>query len=177
MFEIERLINKKEIRELGVETYLPHYSHLWYSPEGIEWYMEYCFGEEALTADLANPDVLYFTVKVEGEKLGFLKLVNHKAPFENQPKESFLYLEKIYFLKKATGLGLGQKTMAWVDEQARQWGITNVWLMAMDSSEKAIKSYEKAGFVQIATTRLDDEVFYRLRTELRGMVVLQKELL
>ena len=67
--------------------------------------------------------------------------------------------------------------MAWVDEQARQWGITNVWLMAMDSSEKAIKSYEKAGFVQIATTRLDDEVFYRLRTELRGMVVLQKELL
>lgn len=175
-FDIQQLNDFEAIRDLGSRTYFPHYTHLWYDTQGIEWYMERCFGDNALKADFENPHLLYFAVRLNGENVGFLKLVKHKTPFENQPKESFLYLEKIYFLKEATGLGLGQKAMAWVDEQARQWGINKVWLMAMDSSLKTIQSYEKAGFVKIATTRLDDEVFCRLRAELRGMVVLQKEL-
>lgn len=175
-FEIQQLRDFENIQDLGSRTYFPHYTYLWYDTQGIEWYMERCFGDNALKADFENPDLLYFAVRLNGKNVGFLKLVKHKTPLENQPKESFLYLEKIYFLKEATGLGLGQKAMAWVDEQARQWGINKVWLMAMDSSLKTIQSYEKAGFVKIATTRLDDEVFCRLRAELRGMVVLQKVL-
>jgi len=176
-FDIQLLTEPHVIRDLGIRTYLPHYPHLWYTKEGIDWYMERCFGEQALSADFANPNLSYYSVLLKGEKVGLIKLVKNKSPFENQPKGAFLFLEKIYFLKEATGLGLGQKAMAWVDEQARQWGFSKVWLMAMDSSLKTIQSYEKAGFVKMATTRLDDEAFCRLRAELRGMVILQKELL
>ena len=68
------------------------------------------------------------------------------------------------------------KTMNWVFEQARLQGHEYVWLMAMDSSTKAIESYQKAGFELIGQTRLDDEEFCRLKTELRGMVILKKDL-
>ena len=104
-----------------------------------------------------------------------MKLVKGKTP-DGFTLEKALYLEKIYFLKEFTGLGLGQKTIAWVFEQARNSSIKMVWLMAMDSSHKAITSYEKAGFQQIGTTQLDDKEFQLMKPEYRGMVILKKDL-
>ncbi|MFN8345768.1 MAG: GNAT family N-acetyltransferase [Spirosomataceae bacterium] len=173
-FAIHPLNDIDKISELGRQTYLPHYPHLWYDG-GVEWYMKKCFSSQQLEVDLANPFLSYYAICVEGKEAGLLKLVKYKAPFDLTP-QTFLYLEKIYFLKEFTGLGLGQKTIAWVAEQARLWGMTDIWLMAMDSSHKAIASYEKAGFERIGRTRLDDEEFKLLKPELRGMVVLQKPL-
>ncbi|MEI7583293.1 MAG: GNAT family N-acetyltransferase [Runella sp.] len=164
----------QKINQLGCQTYLPHYPHLWYEG-GVEWYLNKCFNDRQLELDLANPLLSYYAIGWEGHEVGLLKLVRNKAPFGLNPDTS-LYLEKIYFLKEFTGLGLGQKTMNWVFEQAQNSAIKTVWLMAMDTSHKAISSYEKAGFQQMGTTRLDDEEFQRMKPEFRGMVILKKDL-
>lgn len=173
-FEVKPLNNTQKINFLGCQTYLPHYPHLWYEG-GVEWYLNKCFNEQQIEFDLANTFVAYYAICLDGQEVGLLKLVRNKAPLGLDPQTS-LYLEKIYFLKEFTGLGLGQKTIAWVFEQARNLGIKMVWLMAMDSSHKAITSYEKAGFQQIGTTQLDDKEFQLMKPEYRGMVILKKDL-
>jgi len=45
-----------------------------------------------------------------------------------------------------------------------------VWLMAMDTSEKPIAAYERAGFSQHSRTRLDFEM---MKEEYRGMIVMK----
>ena len=141
----------------------------------MEWYLNKCFSDRQLEMDLANPSLSYYAICLDGREVGLLKLVRNKAPFGLNPATS-LYLEKIYFLKEFTGLGLGQKTISQVFEQARNSEIKTVWLMAMDSSHKTIASYEKAGFHRIGTTRLDDEEFQLMKPEFRGMVILKKDL-
>jgi ribosomal protein S18 acetylase RimI-like enzyme len=173
-FEIKALSSIQEINYLGCQTYLPHYPHLWYQG-GVEWYLNKCFNDRQIELDLSNPFLSYYAILSDGQEVGLLKLVRNKAPLGLNPNTS-LYLEKIYFLKEFTGLGLGQKTIHWVFEQAKNSEIQTVWLMAMDSSHKAIASYEKAGFQQIGTTRLDDEEFQLMKPEFRGMVILKKDL-
>lgn len=173
-FEVKPLNNIPKINFLGCQTYLPHYPHLWYEG-GVEWYLNKCFNEQQIEFDLANTFVAYYAICLDGQEVGLLKLVRNKAPLGLDPQTS-LYLEKIYFLREFTGLGLGQKTIAWVFEQARNLSIKMVWLMAMDSSHKAITSYEKAGFQQIGTTQLDDKEFQLMKPEYRGMVILKKDL-
>lgn len=174
VFEIKTLNSAQKINFLGCQTYLPHYPHLWYEG-GVEWYLNKCFNDRQLEMDLANPSLTYYAICLDSQEVGLLKLVRNKSPFDMNLDTS-LYLEKIYFLKEFTGLGLGQKTIAWVVEQALNSGIKMVWLMAMDSSHKAIASYEKAGFQQIGTTQLDDEEFQLMKPEFRGMVILKKDL-
>lgn len=174
LLEIIPIHTIEKINYLGCQTYLPHYPHLW-EEGGVEWYLDKCFNDRQLEMDLANPSLSYYAICLDGQEVGLLKLVRNKAPFGLNPDVS-LYLEKIYFLKEFTGQGLGQKTIAWVFEQAHHCSITTVWLMAMDSSHKAIASYEKAGFQQIGTTRLDDEEFQLMKPEFRGMVILKKDL-
>ncbi len=173
VFEVLPLTDIARIQFLGHQTYLPHYPHLWYDAEGINWYLHKCFNETQIATDLADASVAYYVIRVNAQDAGLLKLVKNKAPLDWDAQKC-LYLEKIYFLKPFTGLGLGQKTMQWVDGQARRWQLEKIWLMAMDSSQKAINSYEKAGFSVVATTRLDDREFCRLKSELRGMVIFGK---
>jgi GNAT superfamily N-acetyltransferase len=174
IFEVISIRNIQKINQLGCQTYLPHYPHLWYGG-GVEWYLNKCFNEQQLDLDLTNPSLSYYAICVDGQEVGLLKLVKNKAPLGLNPDTS-LYLEKIYFLKEFTGLGLGQTTMNWVFEQALNSGIKTVWLMAMDTSHKAIAGYAKAGFHQIGTTRLDEEEFQLMKPEFRGMVILKKDL-
>lgn len=174
ILEVIPIRTSEKINWLGCQTYLPHYPHLWYEG-GVEWYLNKCFNDRQLEMELTNPSLSYYAICLDGQEVGLLKLVRNKAPLGLNPDTS-LYLEKIYFLKEFTGLGLGQKAITWVFEQAQQFAIKTVWLMAMDSSHNAIASYEKAGFQQIGTTRLDDEEFRRMKPQFRGMVILKKDL-
>ena len=73
-FDIQQLRDFEAIRDLGSRTYFPHYTHLWYDTKGIEWYMERCFGDDALKADFENPDLLYFAVRLNGEYLSLIHI-------------------------------------------------------------------------------------------------------
>lgn len=174
MIEIVRIDDISRIKHLGYQTYAPHYPYLW-NDGGMEWYMHRCFNEQQLATDLADSALTYYAIRFNEQDAGLLKLVKGKTP-DGFDLEKALYLEKIYFLKEFTGLGLGQQTIQWVSDQAAQWGFSCVWLMAMDSANKTIASYQRAGFQQIGITRLDDQEFYRIKSAYRGMVIMKKEL-
>ncbi|CAN5351206.1 GNAT family N-acetyltransferase [soil metagenome] len=164
------LLDLQQLQEIGFDSYVPHYAHLW-KPNGIEWYMNRCFGEEFLKNEIVNPNVEYYIIENDGENIGMMKLVLRK-PLPNSDIENALYLEKIYFIKSWTGKGVGRKLIDFTLRRAAALNRDCVWLMAMDTSEKPIEAYKKAGFVINSFTNLGDE-FELMKEEFRGMVVMK----
>jgi diamine N-acetyltransferase len=158
-----------ELRDIGVRSYLPHYSHLW-KPGGVEWYMQRCFGDEALQNDFSDSNIEYYIIADEKQNVGILKLVLQKPLFDSTVKNA-LYLEKIYFIKEWTGKGAGKKLIQFTFERARQLNRECVWLMAMDTADKAVAAYQRSGFVIHSRTRLDFEL---MKGEFRGMIVMKR---
>lgn len=159
--------NLQELQEIGINSYLPHYAHLW-KTGGAQWYLEHCFGNEILQRELNDDNIEYYIASAEQKNIGILKLVLDKLIPDSEDK-SGLYLEKIYFVKEWTGKGAGRELIKFVLEKARELKRDCVWLMAMDTSEKPIAAYEKSGFSIYSRTRLDFEL---MKEEFRGMVVM-----
>jgi GNAT superfamily N-acetyltransferase len=159
-----------ELRQIGIRSYLPHYSHLW-KPGGIDWYMERCFGKEFLEKEISAPNIEYYFVENDVEIIGLIKLVL-KKPLPDSDTENALYLEKIYFVKEWTGKGAGRAALEFIFERARELNSECVWLMAMDSADKPIEAYKRAGFEIHSYANLGEE-FALMKEEFRGMVVMK----
>jgi GNAT superfamily N-acetyltransferase len=157
----------KALQAIGERSYTPHYAHLW-KPGGVEWYMQRCFGDAVLKKELVDESIEYFIISADEIDIGILKLIL-KKPVLNSEIENALYLEKIYFVKEWTGKGVGSKLIEFASERARDLRRECVWLMAMDTSDKPIAAYQRAGFQIHSRTRLDFEI---MKEEFRGMVVM-----
>lgn len=158
-----------DLQDIGRRSYVPHYAHLW-NAGGVDWYLEKCFGAEVLRAELADPNVEYYITESDGQSVGILKLVLRKS-LPDSAIENALYLEKIYFVKEWTGRGVGGELMQIAFRRAEELGRECVWLMAMDTSDKPVAAYERAGFEIHSRTRLDFEL---MKQEFRGMFVMKK---
>jgi hypothetical protein len=53
-----------ELQEIGVRSYLPHYSHLW-KTGGVEWYMQRCFADETLRNELQDGNIEYYIARLK----------------------------------------------------------------------------------------------------------------
>jgi len=164
------LPNLQELREIGIKSYVPHYTHLW-KPGGIEWYLNRCFSIEFLRREITNENIEYYIVENDGENIGMMKIVLEK-PIPDSEVSNALYLEKIYFVKEWTGKGIGKRFIDFALHRAAELKRQCVWLMAMDTSTKPIAAYERAGFTVDSRTRLSDE-FELMKEEFRGMFVMK----
>jgi GNAT superfamily N-acetyltransferase len=157
----------KALQIIGERSYTPHYTHLW-KPGGVEWYMNRCFSDATLEKEFADENIEYYIISAGDEDIGILKLILQKQVPDSEI-ENALYLEKIYFVKEWTGKGIGRKLIEFAFERARELNRDCVWLMAMDTSDKPIAAYERAGFRIHSRTRLDFEI---MKEEFRGMAVM-----
>ena len=162
------LTDWRELREIGIESYFPHYSQMW-KPDGLDWYQNRCFGEEFLENELKNENVEYYIISSEARNIGVLKLVLQKT-LPDSEVDNALYLEKIYFIKEWTGKGVGRKVMDFVFERARKLKRDCVWLVAMDTAEKPIAAYKRSGFTIHSHQFLDFEL---MKDEFKGTFVMR----
>lgn len=159
----------RELQTIGIDSYLPHYTHLW-RENNADWYLNRCFGSVFLTKELADENVEYYIISAEEMNIGILKLVLQK-PLPDSNIENALYLEKLYFIKEWTGKGAGRELMNFTFERAEQLNRDCVWLVAMDTAEKPVKAYERAGFAVHSRSQID---FERMKDEFRGTFVMKK---
>ncbi len=168
-----RVADAPALSDIALRAYRDHYLDYWY--DRGEWYMQHSFAPTQLATELADPNVRYFTVRFHNEPVGFLKVNTHKAvPNSTLPthsEQNSLELERIYLVKAATGHGVGQAAMQFVETMARVQGKQTLWLKSMDSS-LALGFYKRMGFQEHGTHRL---TFPQMKEELRGMVILSKE--
>lgn len=109
-------------------------------------YLEGNFSDEKIGAELSNPDSLFF-IAWEGENaIGYLKVNSGQAQTELQDQSS-LEIERIYVKNAYHGKKVGQLLYEKALEIARFQNKSQLWLGVWEENPKAIRFYEKNGFV------------------------------
>ncbi|WP_433833123.1 GNAT family N-acetyltransferase [Flavobacterium anhuiense] len=91
--------------------------------------------------EYSKPKSVYFVVENDGEIVGCAGI----APLENGDPE-ICELQKMYFLPKTRGLGIGTQMMEKCLEQARAFGFKKCYIETMPFMHAAQKLYKKSGF-------------------------------
>lgn len=142
----------------------PHYFRDYWTPEGLQWYLEKEYSIDRLTSDLANSSIAYYYIRQRDAPVGFVKVkwnVSSEA-FGSQVFE----LEKIYLKPGQGSQGLGAVVLQEIIHIARQKQHTILFLYVLDTNLKAIAFYEKQGFRFHHKIRLNLPHF---KDELRGL--------
>lgn len=81
----------------------------------------------------------YYLLSAEERNIGYLALV----PDAKQQK---LMISKIYVTKESRGLGGGKSMLEFTLEQAKELGLSTVWLTVNKYNDDSINWYKKQGF-------------------------------
>ena len=100
---------------------------------------------DTLAAFLANPDcgASRYVVNVAGLEAGVLSV---RHPWLKGP-----YLELLALLPQAQNRGIGSSIMAWFESAALKHRARNLWVCASSVNARALRFYERHGFITAAT--------------------------
>ena len=113
-------------------------------------YLEQGLSVAKLTAELAEPNSRFYFARVADELIGYLKLNLGGAQTELQDPNG-LEIERIYVLKAFHGKQVAQELLAKAVEIAVEVNATYLWLGVWEKNDRAIRFYEKNGFVAFDT--------------------------
>ncbi|WP_298669124.1 GNAT family N-acetyltransferase [uncultured Sphingomonas sp.] len=119
------------------------------APDNIAAYFAEAYGPDGkLIRDLTNPDVAWRIACDRGEIVGYAKLT---PPFLPDPAmtQGAAQLSQLYVAGSHHGAGIAQALMAWAADTARAGGATALLLTVFEKNPRAIRFYEKFGFVHI----------------------------
>lgn len=119
-----------------------------YRPEDLATFLDQTFGETGLPAQLSDPA---YTVRVAvdeaGEIVGFAKI--GPVAFPGEWPETAIELHQLYVRGDQHGAGVGPALMDWVIDAARADGRTELILSVYVDNARAIRFYQRYGFVEI----------------------------
>lgn len=150
-------------------SYQDHYTYLW-DDEGVK-YISTHFSLTQLQKELSNPNSHFYLLYYQDKLVGFLKL-NLDSEVKNYSAIEALELERIYFIKEATGKGLGKMVLEFVIDLAKKRNKKIVWLKAMNSSQ-SVEFYKKNQFEVIDEMILPYEF---MKDEFRKIVTMIREI-
>ncbi|XZF14844.1 GNAT family N-acetyltransferase [Chitinophagaceae bacterium MMS25-I14] len=114
--------------------------------ENMQQYLDNELTGEKLTAELNNDSSGFYFAERGGHVIGYLKLNSGTAQTELKDNKG-LEIERIYVLKEYHGKAVGQLLYEYALQVARQNGAGYVWLGVWEENHRAIRFYEKNGFV------------------------------
>ena len=161
--------NIKDLIHIATKSYQDHYTYLW-DDEGAN-YISANFNASQLQQELVNTNSQFYLLYHIEKLVGFLKL-NLDSELKNYSKIEALELERIYFLKEATGKGLGKMVIEFVIDLAKKKNKNIVWLKAMDSS-RSVEFYKRNQFEIVDEMILPYEF---MKDEYRKIVTMIKEI-
>ena len=134
------------LQKISIETFTDTFKDQ-NSPENMKAYLEKAFNSKQLQMELSNNSSEFYFIYFNDEHAGYLKVNSNEAQSENIMDES-LEVERIYIRNKFQGKGLGKYLINKAEEIAIGKKKKHIWLGVWEKNEKAIKFYEKQGFVQ-----------------------------
>lgn len=120
------------------------------SEEDMQHYLDVNFSPDKLSAELAEISSQFF-IAFDGEAaVGYLKVNSGEAQTDLHEDHS-LEIERIYVMSAYHGKKVGQLLYEQAMEVAVHLGKSSVWLGVWEHNLKAIRFYEKNGFVPFST--------------------------
>ncbi|QKZ13959.1 GNAT family N-acetyltransferase [Spirosoma sp. KUDC1026] len=132
-------------RETFIDTFARHNS-----AADMAAYVEKCFNPEKVHAELTNPNSLFFIAWDADRPVGYLK-VNTGGAQTELLDETALEIERIYVNRTHQGRNVGYLLYEKALDIARQKNKEYIWLGVWEENPRAIRFYEKQGFVPFAT--------------------------
>ncbi|MBV6643700.1 MAG: GNAT family N-acetyltransferase [Cyclobacteriaceae bacterium] len=135
----------EKLREIGKLTFAETFSSE-NSEADMKEYLENGFSIEKLTAELTDQNAEFYFAELDGKTIGYLKVNVGQSQTEIKDKNA-LEIERIYVLKEFHGKKVGQILYGKAIELAKEKNVEYVWLGVWEQNPRAIRFYEKNGFV------------------------------
>ncbi len=114
--------------------------------ENLNRYLDESFNRDQLTRELSNPLSLFYLAILHERVVGYLKL-NVGAAQTEFSQQGGLEIERIYVIKEYLGKSIGQALLDYALALALEQQSTFVWLGVWEKNYRALRFYEKNGFV------------------------------
>lgn len=144
-------IRKAELSELAVvqaiarATFLETFAAT-NTEADMQHYLTEKFSDAAISAELSHPNSSFFIAWSDEAPIGYLKI--NTGPAQTEPQgDTTLEIERIYVRNAYHGKKVGQRLYEQALASARQQNKTQLWLGVWEENPKAIRFYEKNGFV------------------------------
>ena len=133
------------LQSIGRQTFFETFAES-NTEENMAKYLEEGFSIQKLTAELTHPDSSFYFAVANDQVIGYLK-INRGASQTEQQSNKALEIERIYVLKAYHGKNIGQLLYEKAMQLAEQQQVEYVWLGVWEENPRAIRFYEKNGFV------------------------------
>ncbi len=134
-----------ELQEIGIRTFEETFASE-NSKEDMKKYLENSFASEKMKAELADKNSEFYFALFKGKAIGYLKVNSGQSQTEIKSEDA-MEIERIYVLKEFHGKKAGQVLFDKAIEIARVNNMKYVWLGVWEENHRAIRFYEKNGFV------------------------------
>jgi diamine N-acetyltransferase len=135
-----------KLQKIGKQTFSETFTS-GNSEENMKKYLEEGFSTEKLKAELVNKNSEFYFAILESNVIGYLK-VNFGQSQTEIKDENTLEIERIYVLKEFHGKKVGQILYDKAIEISKHKGVDYVWLGVWEENPRALRFYEKNGFVE-----------------------------
>ncbi|WP_353119435.1 GNAT family N-acetyltransferase [Myroides odoratus] len=140
------IYDSKPLQKISRQTFFETFSQ-GNTKEDMEHYLDTSFSEEKLTAELALQNSTFYFVLLDEKVIGYLK-VNFGSSQTELQDDNAMEIERIYVLQAYHGKKVGQLLYEKAIQVAHQNEVDYVWLGVWEENPRAIRFYQKNGFVE-----------------------------
>lgn len=140
------ITNIDELQEISRLTFFETFSAV-NTEENMRKYLDEGFSTEKLTAELNDPNTEFYFATLDNKVIGYLKLNFGPSQTELQDDKA-VEIERIYVPKEFHGKKIGQLLYQKARQIAGQKNVGYVWLGVWEENQRAIRFYQKNGFVK-----------------------------
>lgn len=160
----------KTLQEISRRTFYETFADS-NTQEDMQHYLTVNFSLDQLSVELSENDSQFFMAWDKDRVVGYLKV--NSGPAQSDLKEdNSLEIERIYVLNPYHGKKVGQLLYTHALEVARPLGKLSIWLGVWEKNSRAIRFYEKNGFVTFGTHMFkmgeDEQIDLLMRKSLVG---------
>jgi len=147
----------EELQKISIltfsETFAPHNSE-----QNMSQYMSNSFSRHRLATELNNDSSEFYFARLGDRVIGYVKINTGASQTEPQTPNA-VEIERIYVLQEYHGKKVGQLLYEQAIRIAHDRRSDYVWLGVWENNAKALRFYEKNGFVQFDkhTFKLGDD--------------------
>ena len=138
--------NLVELQEIATETFI-NTIPADVSEDDLTKYVKDRFGKEAISGALSNSETEFYLARLNEKAIGYLKINFGNAQSDIKDPEG-MEIERIYTLSEYFGKNIGKMLLDKAVESATKKMLKYVWLGVWEKNPRAIRFYEKNGFVR-----------------------------
>ncbi len=149
-------LDAERLGSVGPAAYAAAYGDLWDDGAALSRWLD-SYGAAAMSAFLGRKETRAWVAEVDGEIVGFLTMIVGSANPATR-EAGGAEIPRIYLLPGAQRFGLGRRLAEAAIAEARDLGLSHVWLDHMASADQARRAYLKWGFTPLGDWRFDQPV-------------------